>query len=259
MGLREWLKLPEADTITDLDDPRSTVVHGQIIRKKPFLRNIYREIYRRFARNVPSDPKSVVVELGSGGGFIKQYIPHAITSDILKVPGLDVCFSAMEMPFDTDTLDAILMIDVLHHLPDVARFFAEAARCLKPGGKVLMVEPANTPWGRFIYRNFHHEPFEPGAPWELSGNGPMSSANGAIPWIVFKRDREQFERRFPQLRVTRFSAHTPVRYLVSGGVSMRQLMPSFMYPVVKGMEVLATPINRWAGMFYHIWLDKRGS
>jgi SAM-dependent methyltransferase len=255
--IKNWRKLPEAAAITHLDDPAATVLHAQIIRRKGFLRRIYREIYRGFKARLPDG--GTVVELGSGGGFIKEVIPATITSDVLRVPGLSVCFSALDMPFADESLDALLMIDVLHHLPDVRRFLAEAQRCLKPEGRILMVEPANTLWGRFIYGHFHHEPFEPAAGWTLAAGRPMSSANGALPWIVFGRDRERFQAEFPSLKLLRMRPFMPLRYLISGGVSMRQLLPTAAYPLVKGVELLMSPLNGLCGMSYEISIQKRPS
>ena len=258
MGPLDLLRLPETRAIGDLNDPAVTQLHARIIQRKPFLRRIYQDIYRRFWSTLPAELRGGrIVELGSGGGFIKEVIPNAITSDVLHVAGLDVCFSALDMPFADGSLDALLMIDVLHHLPDVARFLAEAIRCLRPSGRILMVEPANTPWGRFIYTHFHHEPFDPSAGWTLDGRGPLSSANGALPWIVFGRDRARFEREFPQLTVRQFSAHTPLRYLLSGGVSMRQLVPSWTYGLVRLVEACTTPLHSALGMFYFIDLERR--
>jgi ubiquinone/menaquinone biosynthesis C-methylase UbiE len=39
-------------------------------------------------------------------------------------------------------VDLVVAFAVLHELPDVARFFAEARRALRPGGKLLAAEPA---------------------------------------------------------------------------------------------------------------------
>ena len=60
-----------------------------------------------------------------------------------------------------------------------------------------------TRWSRWIYGRFHHEPFDPQrADWEFPLSGPLSGANGALPWIIFQRDREQFEREWaPELHV----------------------------------------------------------
>ena len=88
------------------------------------------------------------------------------------------------------------MTNVLHHLPQPGRFFDEAAGCVRPGGVVAMVEPWNTAWSRWVYRHhLHHETFLPAAAdWEVPRGGPLSAANGALPWILFARDRERLER-----------------------------------------------------------------
>lgn len=49
------------------------------------------------------------------------------------------------MPFQDKSVSAFMMIDVLHHIKDSRQFFKEMQRCLKPGGKIVMIEPANTP------------------------------------------------------------------------------------------------------------------
>jgi hypothetical protein len=150
------------------------------------------------------------------------------------------------------------MIDVLHHIADSRAFFTEALRCLKVGGKVIMIEPANTLWSRFIYKNFHHELFDPQGRWGLEEAGPLSQGNGAIPWIIFCRDRVIFESEFPSLRIMSMRNHTPLRYLLSGGLTLRQLVPSFTYPLVKAVECLLSPLNNWLGMFQTIELKKVG-
>ena len=44
-------------------------------------------------------------------------------------------------------------------------------------------------------KNFHHETFNPEGDWKIPGTGPMSDANGALPFIVFERDKEKFENK----------------------------------------------------------------
>ena len=116
MKLTEWLKLPEIREIKDLDDPSTTLLHGRILRSKPFLRNIYVDFYGQFRNAVQQPEKKVLVELGSGGGFIKEVIPNTITSDVLNGVDVDKVFSATDMPFENACVDAFFMFDVLHHI-----------------------------------------------------------------------------------------------------------------------------------------------
>jgi SAM-dependent methyltransferase len=256
----EWLKLPEIRDIENLDDPGVTLLHAKIIRQKSFLKKLYVDFYREFLKAVPQPRGKTIVELGSGGGFIKDVIANVTTSDILNLPNVDRVFSALDMPFENSSVDAFFMVDVLHHVSDPKAFFKEALRCLKIGGKIVMIEPANTCWSRFIYKNFHHEPFDTQAPWQLAaGGGPLSKANGALPWIIFSRDRRNFEKEFPSLRIVGMKNHTPFRYLLSGGLTLRQLLPAFTYPVVKGIEYVLSPMRDLLGMFQTIELEKVGA
>ncbi len=261
----DWLKLPETMDIEDLDDPATTLLHAEIIQKKPFLKKLYIDFYRQFEKAVTNPEDKVLVELGSGGGFIKEVINNVITSDVLELPNVDKVFSALDMPFEEASVDAFFMFNVLHHITEPRAFFREALRCLKICGRVVMIEPANTLWSRFIYKNFHHEAFDAQAPeWccrgqtkrELQKSGPLSGGNGALAWIIFWRDRKIFESEFPSLRIVRMRNHTPLRYLLSGGLTLRQLVPSFSYPAVKAIEYTLPPINDLLGMFQTIELEK---
>jgi SAM-dependent methyltransferase len=249
------LQIPETRGI-DLDSKDTGLLHSKIIHSKPLLKDLYRDFYLEFKSSIPDSENKIIVELGSGGGFIKEVIPNAITSDIIKFPGIDMQFSALKIPFDNNSLDAILMADVLHHLGDVRMFFKEANRCLKPSGKIVMIEPSSTPFGKFCNKHMHHEDYNPSEGWEFDVKGRMCSTNLAIPWIVFFRDRSQFEEEFPSLKITKLRHHMPFRYLISGGLSTRQLLPSFTKGVLKGIEKILCPLNDYIGMFLTVELTK---
>jgi SAM-dependent methyltransferase len=249
--LRSWLAHPMTRAL-DIDDPATTHRRRDLLLEKPFLRRIYEEWYETLRDSLPSG-EGDVLELGSGAGFLSDYIPGLLTSDIFPCPGVQYVLDAHDLPFADGSLRGLVMTDVLHHLCRPRRFFAEAARCLRPGGVVAMIEPWVTPWSRLIYTRLHHEPFQPEADaWEFPLSGPLSGANGALPWILFERDRDVFAKEFPQWQIERVTPLMPFRYLVSGGVSLRTLTPSWTYGLWRGFERLLHPWRHRLGMFAHL-------
>ena len=70
----------------DLDDPRRTLEHRDVILSKPFLKNIYKEWYGKLLNEVQDGPSGIKLEIGSGGGFFQEIEPDIVTSDILDLP-----------------------------------------------------------------------------------------------------------------------------------------------------------------------------
>ena len=64
------------------------------------------------------------------------------------MPSNDMTFSALEMPLKNHSVGGIFMIDTMHHIPDSEQFLNEASRVLLKGGKIIMIEPANSFLGR---------------------------------------------------------------------------------------------------------------
>jgi SAM-dependent methyltransferase len=238
----------------NLDSELSLQEHRAKIKNKKFLNLVYQDFYTMMSG--VSRPEGMVVELGSGAGFLKEHILGLVTSDVVRGEGIDKVFFAEEIPFAQGSVAAYYMFDVFHHFKDAEKALVEMQRTLMPGGKIIMIEPYNSWWGRFIYKNFHHENFDPKAGWKIKGEGRLSDANGALPWIVFECDQELFKQKFPNLKVKQIIPHTPFRYLCSGGLSKPQLLPSFMYPVVKFVEKILAPFKRQLSMFVLIELEK---
>lgn len=258
MNILRYLQLPYMKDMKDLDDPKVTIIRSRIIQENIYLRNLYTDFYTIFKNSLTGPSKRrKLVELGSGGGFLKDIIPDVTTSDMTRLPDVDLHFSATRMPFKTERIDRFFILNVIHHIHDMKSFFREVDRCLKKNGKLIAIEPANTLWSRFVYQHFHHEDFNPAGGWTLKSQKALSDANGALPWIVLIRDRKKFEKLFPRLKINKIIPHTPIRYLVSGGLSYRQLLPSWMCSVVKNMEKFVAPLNKYIGMFYTIEIKKQ--
>jgi SAM-dependent methyltransferase len=239
----------------NIDDPRTTALRLQVIRSKPFLKKLYEEWYRNIATYFPSGAQ--VLELGSGAGFLKDFIPQLITSDLFAAPGVARVIDAQAISMPDASLDGIVMTDVLHHIQDCSSFFDEAARVVRRGGRVVMIEPWNTTWSRWVYQHLHHEPFEPDAvEWRIPISGPLSGANGALPWIIFQRDRAVFESKHSQWSIECILPIMPFAYLLSGGVSLTSFLPGWMYQPVRWLEHRCNEASR--AMFAVITLRRQG-
>jgi SAM-dependent methyltransferase len=240
----------------DLDDPRATLAHRDIILQKPFLKRLYLDWYSVFVSKAKEIKNGKHLEIGSGGGFLKEVFSEVTTSDILSLPNVDMVFSAEEMPFKENELASIVMLNVFHHIPKPYLFLKEAERTLIKGGKIVMIEPANSALGRFIYKRFHHEPFDEKGPREIKAGNPLSNSNQALPYIYFERDLGIFKKDYPDLKINSVKYHSPFLYVISGGVSRSAMLPFFMYNFAKAIEWLFKPLSRQLGLFCTIEIEK---
>lgn len=213
------------DDISQIDTVRD------ILRQKRSLYHFYKEVYESYAKVLKSVPAGgLAVEIGSGGGFVKEVVPEMVTSEIETVTGIDAVVDATQMAFKEGELRAIFMMNVFHHIPDVSRFLDEASRCLKPGGKLFIMDQYRGWLSDFIFKNIHHEPYNPSAKeYIFPSSGRLSGANGALAWMVFERDRKLFSTRFPKLKIIRYEPHSPFRYWLIGGLKPWTLVPSFLF------------------------------
>ena len=240
----------------DLDDPNASLAHRDIILKKPFLKRLYSDWYLIFIIKSKEIKNGKYLEIGSGGGFLKDVFPEVITSDILILPNVDLIFTAEEIPFKENELASIVMLNVFHHIPKPHLFLKEAQRTLIKGGKIIMTEPANSALARFIYKRFHHEPFDEKGQREIKAGNPLSNSNQALPYIYFERDLDLFKKDFPSLKINSINYHSPFSYIISGGVSRSAMLPFFMYNFVKGIEWLFSPFFKQIGLFCTIEIEK---
>jgi SAM-dependent methyltransferase len=233
-------------------------VQNQLISERPLLKYCYENWYQRLLAdyNSTNDLNGIALELGSGGSQLKKFIPSLITSDI--VAGFaDQVVDAQSLPFSNETIKSIFLTHAFHHIPDVRKFLTEASRCLKPNGVISMIEVAHTPFSKFFFHNFHPEPYLPQlANWSFTQSDAMMDANQALSWMVFIRDAEIFKQEFPQLNIE-IIEHLPwLSYLVSGGVTKRNIVPKFLSTIILGLEKLLTPIRPLCALHWHIRIRK---
>jgi SAM-dependent methyltransferase len=246
-----WLYEPRVRGV-DLDDDRLPDIHASIMKDKRLLRSAFETFYRDMAnlcdRFLPAP--GMEIELGAGAGFFKSLRPGLVTSDVRKGPNIDLVFDAQDMALPDESVRCIYAINVFHHLANPDRFFVELCRVLRPGGGCILMEPHGGFWSVLLHRYLSDERFDPAAPsWNNSDiEGRLSlAANQALAYIVFERDLDQFKEKYGQrieIVHRRYCLNT-LRYMFSGGLNYRQLLPSASEPILKVLESIGRPLARF--------------
>ena len=229
----------------DFDSVESSELARKILREKKPLRDIYVETYREMmtVKERYLAKGGTIVEIGSGGGFIKEIFPDIITSDVKQLEGIDKVFTAEKLPFPDNSVSAIFALHVLHHIPDITQFLREAERVLVPGGGIVCVEPYWSPVAKFIYKHVHFEPYDERAPdWLIESGRPGTSSNQAMSYLLMKRDKEKFEKMFPDLQLVYQRRFGFIRYMATGGIWVGPFLPGFAYTILKYIEWVLHPL-----------------
>jgi SAM-dependent methyltransferase len=226
--------------------------HRAKIHENAFLEEIYFDAYRRILEEVPPAEFPRLLEIGSGGGFLRELAPHVITSDCVAAAGIDRVADACKLDetFGAGALDAICALNVFHHLPDPVGFLRSSARVLRSGGKIVLVEPWFTPLGQWVWRLLHHEPvvLDPSF-WGIVGAGRLDGANGRLPTSVFRDGDARFRREFPDLTIAKRQPFNKWLYVMSGGLTLNTRVPR---PIAKRLVALDRKVrvgDRALGIF----------
>ena len=240
----------------DIDDPRTTHLRREIVRTKPFLRKIYEEWYRDIVAALPPCD-GPVLELGSGAGFLGEFIPGLITSEIFATPRATIVLDAHAMPLRDGSLRAIVMTNVLHHLAAPVPSSPRRAAHQTGWHSMIMIEPWVTAGAMGLHSPTPRAVCPRGLPVGVSPNRPpLGRPTGALPWILFVRDHEQFKRDFPMWELRTIRPIMPFRYLVSGGVSLRSLVPGWTFGAWHTLENCMRPWGHHWAMFAQIVLTR---
>lgn len=229
----------------------------RFILSRPLVRRSYDDWYGRMLSDVATvEGSGIVLEIGSGAGYVKTLDPTVVTSDIVEGHS-DRIVDAEALPFGDNALRAILLTHVFHHIPNVRNFLNEAQRTLVPGGVISMIDVAHTPLARLLFGRFHPEGYDSYAlDWRLDAKQPMGGANQALTWLVFRRDYAAFAREWPGLRLECIE-HLPwFGYAMSGGVTRKNLVPAGVVGVIGALDSLTTVVNPICALHWHIRIRK---
>ena len=188
-----------------------------------YLQALYETAFSSITDYLPKDTNTLV-EIGAGDGISRNFLPKSILTDIAYHPILDAACKSDQMPFKSGSVDALVLKDTLHHLPDVELFLNEANRVLRIGGRIVIFDPY---WGllaKFVYRFLHQEPFDQNTDtWSFESMSPWDS-NQALSYLLLRRDRARFEREYPFFEIREHKVLVGPSFLISGGVSRRTIV-----------------------------------
>ena len=261
-GFRAFLFERLANPMTRDSDPdcAGTIsLHQKIISKNPILQYLYRKHYERFQPSIgaTSALNLPMVEIGAGPSHIEKYIPGVIKTDVVAHANVDLVARGEELPFSDEGIRCLFLVNSFHHLQFPDRLLKEADRCLAPGGRLVCVEPYNSPPAKFIGSFSPYEYFDDSvSTWNNRDNLRLRQANNSIPWIVFVRDRKEFERRFPRLKILTIEYHTLIAFYLSGGFNYRSFFSGRLLPLIRVIEWMGRPICRWLGCQMTVVLEK---
>lgn len=189
--------------------------------------------------------KERVVELGSGAGFAKEFIRNISLklTDIVKHPWIDEQVDAVKLPYEPESLDAIICSHMIHHIASPVTFFKQARRALKKDGLILISEIYTSYLMRALLRVMRHEGWsynidifdekqvanDPSDPW---------SANCAIPQLLFS-DPARFSQALPGLKIERCELTECLIFPLSGGVIAKTKtvhLPKWALELLHGLD-----------------------
>ncbi|MCX5815291.1 MAG: methyltransferase domain-containing protein [Proteobacteria bacterium] len=255
----------DSDNIFEKDKAWTKFNRTRLFNNKNLL-YWYEKLYERQFNDVDDIESKKILEVGSGTSPLKIFYNNIITSDIIDLEYLDYkldCHKIDEFDYiANESLDIVTLINVLHHLRDPLSFLTKASIKLKQGGQIIMVEPYFSSLSKLVYRYLHHEPsvFEVDEPLLQEIKGPLSSANMAIPYMIFFSNKNWSSRlsliyNFSPKSVAYFSS---LSYMATGGISRKLPIPGFLYKNLFKIDLwLANIFPRLLSSFFIMKLTKK--
>jgi SAM-dependent methyltransferase len=225
--------------------------HLALWRRKPELRLVYEVWFDLLLEQLPR--AAVTVEVGAGMGTLaahaRQRRPDLrwIATELAVTGWNDVVADALRLPFPDASVDAVVGVDVLHHLARPRWFFTEAARVLRTGGRVAVVEPWVTALSFLVYRFFHQESCSFSDPWQpFSATGDTNKdafdGNAAVLNMLVRRTAKGGwpELGFAPPRVRTLNG---LAYLLTLGFRTPSLLPAAAAPAAIRLDRWLRPLS----------------
>ena len=231
--------------------------HRKVWNRKPTLRRIYRSYFRQIlhmcSRYRP------IVEIGSGPGMFRECYPEVIATDIGPSEWTSVVCDGCRLPFRDRSIGNVVLIDVFHHLGDPMGMLSGAARALRPGGRIVMLEPWTSALGYLFYRYVHHE----SADYRIDVERPFPEGkdvldgNAVLPRVYFDACRKNEDPlKEIGLCVRRVQPLSAVNWLLTGGFQSYGVRSRVSATWLDALDAIFRPFSSWMGLRAFIVIEK---
>jgi SAM-dependent methyltransferase len=185
----------------------------RFVAEAPLERETIAGFLTAAAAELPSGAR--VADIGAGEAPYRELFAHTdyVTVDWAQTihegprAGVDIVASADAIPVDDASFDAVLLTQVLEHVPEPARVLAELRRVLRPGGRLYLTAPLV--WELHELPHDYYRYTEPGLRHLLDGAGyvdvrveprndcftTLAQLMHNVGWIMGDPDDELKERR----------------------------------------------------------------
>ena len=248
-------------------DTVQTIKNRQRLLNNKNLLLWYRKLYQLQFAGLGDISNKVILEIGSGTSPLKMFYKNVLTSDLMDLDHLDYNFDCQMIDkfelIKDHSIDIISLTNVLHHLKDPIAFLIKANSKLKSDGLIIMLEPYFSFLSAIIYKYLHHEPviFDIDKPMLSEIKGPLSSANMAIPYLIFFSTKDWAKKleayyKFSKKDIFYYSS---LSYMITGGISRRIPLPFSLYNYFHKLDNwLAQKLPHLFAAYFIIKLRRRG-
>ena len=203
-------------------------------------------------------PRARILDAGCGSGRnMVELARHGTVSGVeLSGPSVDVARargageviagSVLDMPFDSDSFDLSVCLDVIEHLDDDVGALRELRRVLAPGGSLLVTVPAyQWLWSGHDEVNHHHRRYTrrslqrvaEQAGWEQVRTTYFNSL--LLPLAILLRVLDRFSRKTTESSLDLWVPPQPLNWLLERPLALEAALIGRGGRIPAGLSLLA--------------------
>jgi len=214
--------------------------NSQIPGINTYLRYLYKKIEDSFIGER-------ILEIGAGAGLSRHFMnkKNCVLTDFLPWDNAKIhgSIDAQYLPFSDDYFDSAFALDSIHHISNPILAVAELCRVVRPGGRIIIIEPYVSYLSFFIYKFFHNEK----TTWNYkipdncehisstASDGEQSTLQSLLSNqnLIF-----YLESRFKKQITFKRSFFSPVSFFATGGLTSPLPTPRIVIKFFIRLEVL---------------------